>query len=316
MSRAPNIRTVPGLILFVFFGLTQSGLSQHSYVLDSLKQRLSRSENVDTSRILALSAIADYYGFIQFDSSLLYASKVAELSQKINYPFGSFLAFKSNFFAYNCQGNYPRALEAALNYLQTANQLEARNPALIVGPHYFIGLLNREMGDFSNAATELHEAIRLQQKIGMPLSEMYYAFSQLGIMYLNQGNFNSALKYAQMGYDLGCQSREYKRFFSLAMAALGDIHIALHNYKQAERFYRMGIEQSGSFNNIYFQARNYNGIAALFLRTDQRDSCIFYAKRSLPLCLSHGFGEYTVDASKILAAVYDSMQKPDSSLKL
>jgi two-component system, NtrC family, sensor kinase len=301
-------------ILILFLSSIVFTSAQQSNVLDSLQQELSKAKN-DTSRVSALSSLADYYGFIQFDSSLFYAAKTSELSQKINYPLGSFLAYKSNFFAFNCQANYPRALEAALNFQKAAEQLKKDSPVLVTGPHYFLGVLNREMGDYPNSIAQLNEAIRLQKEVGAPMFEMYFAFSQLGILYLNQGHLDSALKYAQKGYDLGLNSKNFKKFFSLAIAALGNVHVALHDYKLAEEFFRMGINQSGSFNNIYFQTRNYNSLAGLFAKTNRKDSCIYYAKISLQLCLEHNFGEYTVDASKILSNVYESENKPDSALK-
>ena len=83
--------------------------------LANLEKQLSISQKEDTFRVLALSAIADYYGFVQFDSALVYALQVSQLSDKLNYTPGKTRAYRSMFFAYNCQGNYPKALEAALN---------------------------------------------------------------------------------------------------------------------------------------------------------------------------------------------------------
>jgi signal transduction histidine kinase len=305
----------PSFILFLFFCSNTFTSAQQSTVLDSLQQKLSTAKSEDTSRVLVLSSLADYYGFIQFDSCLFYAAKTSELSKKLNYPIGRYLGYKSNFFAFNCQSNYPRALEAAFNIQKIAEQLRNDSPALVSLSHYFIGLLNREMGDFPEAIAQLHEAIRLQDEVGAPMSEMYYAFSQLGTLYLFQSQLDSALKYAQKGYDLGLNSKNYKKYFSLAIAALGDIYVALHNYKLAEELFRFGIKQSGSFNNIYFQTRNYNSLAGLFAKTNRKDSCIYYAKISLSLCQEHNFGEYTLNASKILTNVYESENKPDSTLK-
>jgi hypothetical protein len=55
---------------------------------------------------------------------------------------------------------------------------------LETGAWYFIGLLNREMADYPNAIVQLHKAISSQQQAGMPPQEVFFAFSQLGILYL------------------------------------------------------------------------------------------------------------------------------------
>jgi len=300
--------------LFLFSCIFTFASAQNPY-LDSLRLKLNQAKNEDTSRVLALSAMADYYGFIQFDSCLYYAAKILDLSQTLNYPDGKALGYRSTFFAFNCQGNYPKALEAALNLQKVADQLKNDKPWLVPGSHYFIGLLNREMADYPNSIAQLHEAIQLQKESGGSMSEMFFAFSQLGILYAELHQLDSALWYAQKGYDFGLQSKMFKKFFSLAIGALGNIHVALHNYKLAEELFRLGIKQSGQYNNIYFQARNYNNLAALFYKTNSRDSCIYYARISLQLCQQHNFGEFTFDASKILAKVYESENKPDSTLK-
>ena len=66
-------------------------------------------------------------------------------------------------------------------------------------PYYFIGLLNREMADYPNASAQFHQAISLHEKVGEPMSEMFFAFSQLGILYGTLNQLDSALWYAQKG---------------------------------------------------------------------------------------------------------------------
>ena len=94
--------------------ISVSALAQSQY-LDSLKLKLENAQTEDTFRVWALSKIADYYGFVQADSGLLYATQVLRLSDKLKFPFGRYLGYRSMFFSFNCQGNYPKALEATLN---------------------------------------------------------------------------------------------------------------------------------------------------------------------------------------------------------
>jgi two-component system, NtrC family, sensor kinase len=300
------------LCLLLLFNVTSGSAQQH--YLDSLRNQLNLAKGEDTSRVLALSSVADYYGFVQFDSSLFYATQILDLSQKINYTHGKILGYRSTFFAYNVKGNYPRALEAALN-LQKAGEQLPDHKRLEAGAWYFIGLLNREMADYPNAIVQLHKAISSQQQAGQPMHEIFFAFSQLGILYLQLDQLDSALLYAQKGYDLGLQSKALKKYFSLAIGALGNVEVALHNYTLAGELFRSGIKQSASYNNIYFEARNYNNLASVFDKTNNRDSCIYYATIALQLCREHNFGDYTIDASKMLTKQYELDNKPDSSLK-
>ena len=54
--------------------------------LNGLYQKLNNSKE-DTSKVLVMSDLADYYGFNQFDSCIAYSNKVVELSKKLDYPY-------------------------------------------------------------------------------------------------------------------------------------------------------------------------------------------------------------------------------------
>src|ERR1700733_11401344 len=109
--------------LFFCFLLTNTvGFAQQTY-LDSLHDQLNKSGKEDTNRVLALCTLADYYGFIQSDSCFFYASQSARLSQKLNYTYGEYLTYLATFHGFNTQGNYPMALQAALDYLKTSEEL-------------------------------------------------------------------------------------------------------------------------------------------------------------------------------------------------
>ena len=297
-------------------GICHCGFAQQR-ILDSLRIKLGNAKKEDTSRVLALSDLADYFGFVQADSCLSYASQAYGLSKKLKYLSGEVRAYRSKFYGFNCYGNYPMALDAALNLQKIADQFppKARSIRLLAGPYYFTGLLYREMQDYPGASAQLHQAIHLFQENRQPLSECFYAFSHLGLLYASLNQMDSALWYAQKGYDLGLQSTIFKKFFSLAIGALGNIHVDLHHYKLAEELFRQGISQSSEYENIYFEARNYNNLASVFAQEKLRDSCIYYARIGLELCRDHNFGEFTLDASTLLARSYEVEGNSDSTLK-
>ena len=119
-------------ILFLAFLIvlfTGVAFAQQHYV-DSLHNQVNNAKE-DTTKVLALFDLAEYYGFNQFDSSIFYAQLTIDLSEKINYPYGSFLGLRSLFFAYNCQGNYSSALEVTLQNFKIAEKIRKEIPCLI-----------------------------------------------------------------------------------------------------------------------------------------------------------------------------------------
>jgi two-component system NtrC family sensor kinase len=303
-------------ILFLLSGTLHFAVAQQNYILDSLRKKLNNATREDTSRVQALNSLAQYYGFVQFDSAYFYATKGAQLSEKLNYEYGKLLSYQSRFFAFNVTGNFPMAMEQALNYENSFEQLRKKGRLPGGGAHYFVGFLYLEMGDYPAAIAKLQQCINEHKETKASMPDIFFCYSQLGILYNSKHQLDSALLYAQQGYELGAKSSKYfKKFYSLAIGALGTVHVSLGHYKLAEDLFRYGIQQSGQFNNIYFQARNYYSLAKLFDKENLKDSAIYYASVSLRLCIAHNFSEFTLAASKLLTSLYDSEGKTDSTLK-
>ena len=258
--------------------------------------------------------MAEYYGFVQADSGLLYAAEVLRLSEKLNYSSGKFMGYRGMFFSFNCKGNYPKALEAALNIQKLGEIKNAKGGPTF--PYYFLGLLNLEMRDYSKARDFFYQAISNQLKSHRPQYDIYYVYSHMANLYRILNQKDSAMWYATRGYELGLHSdKDVQRFFALACSALGKVYQKSQKYDLAESYFRRGIAQSQRYSNIYFLAQSYTSMAKLFQEMNLKDSAIHYGNISLRLCQDHNYGDFTQEASTILASVYESEHKPDSSLK-
>jgi len=160
------------------------------------------------------------------------------------------------------------------------------------------------------------EAVRLQNESGEPIANIHDAFSQMAVLYLSLHQFDSALAYAQQGYELSSHSTTINKIYvSLELAILGNVEQALGNNQLAEKYYGLGIDHAKKYNILYLEARLYYNLAGLFNKMNQIDSCIYYAHSSLQLCEKYNFGDYGSRVSQILASVYESQHKPDSALK-
>jgi two-component system, NtrC family, sensor kinase len=300
-------------LLLVFFNLSVV-TAQQSY-LDSLKHQLNLATQQDTSRVLALFSLADYYGFIQFDSCLFYAAQTSELSQKINYPFGKFLGYWSTFHGLNSQGNYAKALEAAINMEKIADEVKKERPWIVPQVYYFLGVLNFAMAEFPEAKIQFHKSMESQKNIGERKEETFASYSQLGNLYLRSHKLDSALIFAQQGYDLGLGTKRFKTYFPLAIAAIGNVNAALGKFDLARDYFHEAIEESKRNGNIYFQVINFNNLAGMYYKMKIIDSSIYYAEISLQLSQAHKFDGFTIVASTQLEQSFELENKRDSTLK-
>ena len=233
------------IVLFTSFASAQ----QH-YV-DSLHNQVNNAKE-DTTKVLALFGLAEYYGFNQFDSSFFYARQTIELSEKIKYTYGSSLGLRGLFYAYNCQGNYPKALEVTLQNFKIAEKIKSERPLNFWVVIYMIGVLNREMGNFPIAINQFHEAIQVNKAAELPEANIFPAYIQLALVYQKLKKPDSALWFAQKGYDLSLQSIWWSRYLTLASAVLGEIHNELGQHELARKYFSLGVQQSKMVNNTFF----------------------------------------------------------------
>jgi signal transduction histidine kinase len=296
-------------IIFLLFISTTTTKSQH--YLDSLVSQL-HSAKADTDKIVALSNLSDYYCFTGNDSSFPYAEQTIELSRKIKYPLGETLGLNCFFYAFNTKANYPKALEMALRSLRIAEQLNDGRDDQMAQANYEIGLVNRYMENYPEALNHFWTALSVHEELK---SEIYFAYSQISVINVRLKKLDSALTYAQEGYQWGQQSKKRYKYLSLTLAVLGNAYEQLKNYDSAEKYYRLGLIHCERFSNSYIQARIYNNLAAMFDKEGKTDSCINYARLSLAICQKYNFPDYATNPSYLLRKIFESKHMPDSTVK-
>jgi|GEM_PF-1916404 len=109
-------------VIIIFFSLVNLCAQRRS--TDSLKLLLSK-EKTDTGRVNLLGTIGARFGFgmKKNDSSLWYLQRALDLSKKINYTKGEFLAEQHIAYYLFQTGNYSEALKLSLQNVKKAQLL-------------------------------------------------------------------------------------------------------------------------------------------------------------------------------------------------
>ncbi len=293
------------LILAFTFSQAQSKYA------DSLQNELATAKD-DTSKALLLGLLSKYYSNTQLDSGLYYAQRAVQLSQNSNYKYGEALGFFHLASALDREGNYPKALEMAYRCLRIAEQLKSNKKYVMSLAYYEIGLLNRLMDDDRNAVINLRRAIQLGEQSEINNELLYNFYAHLGTAYEKMNQLDSALFFAQKGYNLATNNMVALPYVFIA---LGSIYEKLTNYQQAEENYRLAIQRGKGYNFLFSLASSEYHLARLFKKTGDLDSCIYYAREALTLCLKHGYQLNAMRASSLLTQTYESQNNTDSTLK-
>ena len=293
-------------LIWLFLFAADISASAQPY-FENLQEQVLQAKN-DTSKVLALAKLAEYYGFIRSDSNLYYAQQALDLSARLKYLFGKCAAQRSIFWALNSQGNYPNALELAFDNLKTAEKLKYHSLSSMALANQLIGLANRELEDYRNAMTHLRLSIRQQKESGEILEDYFSSYCSIAAIYLKSNQLDSALWYAQVGHELSPGS-------ALPSALIGNVYEAMGENQMAKDYYQLGIQGAKKRNNIYLQARLYNNLANFYYKTGLLDSSIYYAGVSLQICRQYKFGEFILDASRILMRTFEARKQSDSAFK-
>ena len=192
-----SVVAMKSFFLLLGFLLMNGAVSRSRHMLDILHDQLNQAKKEDTTRVLALCSLADYYGFIQSDSCFYYASQSARLSEKLKYTYGEYWAYLATFHGFNTQGNYPKALQAALDYLKTAEELKNERPEVIVAGLLYHGTIEPGDGEFRRSKNySFIKTSNGRNNIGQPMEEVYACYSQMGIVFSALKHPDSALWYA------------------------------------------------------------------------------------------------------------------------
>ena len=314
-SNQNKMKTKASAFTLLFFLAVNLASAQQNY-LDSLKKEMVNSTN-DTTKVNVLRAIGQYYTYIRQDSGIFYITQGIELSEKMNYAYGSFQGYALLAFILNTTSNYSKGLEMALKSLKIAEQLKSERELSMAESHAMIGLLNLRMGDDSIAMNQSLEAIRLYKVAKAPMEKMNFGPSMnISRIYLKWNKPDSALHYAKLSYEISLHYPPRNQSnVSVTASTLANVYEETGNYTLAREYYRIGLGVSKKYNSILLRVRFFNNYARFFKRIGDVDSCIYYAGMALQLCHNKTYGEHASDAASILEQGYELRQNPDSALK-
>ena len=299
--------------LGLFFLLISNAVSGQAF-LDTLQKTL-HDARTDTGKVSGLIGMAAYYSLTRADSTIYFAKRAMDLSEKIHYPWGTFMGHRAIFFVYITLGMYPKALELANQNKRLVDE-DGNTTELKVDAIFNIGVVNFAMGQYDEAKQLFWDAIAVDKKIGRPTWISVGPYTQLSALYLRQGKLDSAFMYAEQGNSLAVVYAPWSTgWLSLAPCVLGNVYFALGNFRLALRYYQDALNESIRYNAPYLSARAYRDYARLFFKSGQPDSCIRYANLALAICLKYNFGDYASDVCKVLVDLYQSKKVPDSALK-
>ena len=297
------------LTWFLFTGTLIPASGQR--YLDSLHEAL-RTASSDTGRALTLCLIAQYHEYVGKDSNAYYVQRADELSKKVNFPLGRFLAHRSLFYAAIFRSDYPKAIQIAYDNLRYGEDMDRHRLYYLALNQHSISLASRLMGD--TIRWRLHA--RIYDSLWTASG---YEDADIATGYFDRSNafFTSdPQKFIAMrkkAFELNKISHGAV-YIGLNAAGLAEGYLKIGNDSLARLYYQEGIRYSEYYNNTYFLTRlNLN--LAEFFEMRNPDSSLYFARRAIEYSQTYEFGDYASRAARILAGIYKTRHQPDSTVK-
>ncbi len=237
------------------------GEQLHYTNTDIYKRLLFYFNHQDTIRVLTMSKICNLYSATNSDSALFYGQKALDLSRQIKYPKGEANALLDLALAIYNMGDYPKSMELSLKGLQISEKYNFIFLKATAFDH--IGNIYLDMKEYSKCISYYRQSMEfckavnnnylydigqsnlLQANLGLNQmdSALYYGhlaeeyerkynsdiipwtLHSLGLVYLQRGNRQLALKYLKDGLENSYKQNNTK------VAAIANLSLA-KLYKQ------------------------------------------------------------------------------------
>ncbi|HZY37216.1 MAG TPA: tetratricopeptide repeat-containing sensor histidine kinase [Mucilaginibacter sp.] len=292
---------------FLIISLLFAGIETNAQNLytDSLKKQIAHVKE-DTVKVNLLCQLSYSYIWSFADTSIIYARQALQLARKINYEKGIGLSEGDMSLAFTTLGNYPQGLDYGFQELSLYKKL---NDLQYVAYAYSdIGMCYRDQGSYTLSIAYFLDAAKLIQKFHPDSYDLQGLWIMIGSVYAKKNQTDSALFYANKGYD-------DKKLSSGRAFVFGSIYEQKGNYKAALQFFRRTALLADKAKYRIDKVDAYNGISGVYLKEGQVDSAIYYAEKAIALKWGKAYPIGMLGSYTMLTDIYEKKRITDSTLK-
>lgn len=292
-------------VLFAFIVLSFAafrGMAQPPSHTDSLLQQL-KTATEDTNKVNLLITLSLDNVYNNPAKGLDYSLSALTLSQKLNFSIGEVRSLLAMGEALSISGNFTRAIEIKLKGLKLAEK--TGNPVLIGDAYINLASFYYYQGDYVQSI--------IYTKKSFPYPSNYHQKEKLQNGFLGEAFFklnqlDSALYYTQIAYQLDITTKG--RHWSVPYYILGGIHSKQNHPELALNYYRLGLSLMPAKKDVI---DGYLGIANVFAQGNNKDSALYYAKKTIVEGRQFSFLPEVLEATALAKNIYKKENGNDSA---
>jgi len=296
------------ILLVLFIAGTQIIFAQKAKV-DSLLQQIS-VEKDDCTRFLmlenSLQSTSESDPLLDFSN----LQQIYQYGIKQHDRIAEAFAISRIGYNYRSFGNTEKALQNTLDAVNIAQETECLQ--LQAYSKMNLSYVYKDLANYSKTISLLMDVLRLAEETNFYKAKTW-AYALLAVTYLDQNKIDSALVYSQRCYEL-CIQKHYYSYLGYRLTNLGDVNARLGNNTLAIGYYDMAIAEGLRVKSPKQLNTAYLAKAQFFQNINQRDSSIYYAKKSVNVVQQTPFSNYALNPAKLLLDLYKPTNS-DSALK-
>jgi two-component system, NtrC family, sensor kinase len=243
------------------------------------------------------------------DSAFLYAQQGIILAKKLRFQEGEGLCLLTLAKVFMNIGNYSKALETAFQSLAILEKLNIQSEISI--NLYFIGQIFNLQGDYRQSLSYNFRAKSIAETMGAKQT-LVKILANAGLAYEKLNQLDSALFYARQSYRL-CDPAKDNFVIAGSANLVGEVCRVSGNLGEAMSFYRLSVLYADKVSDYLTISEARLGIAKVFERKNNADSCLYYGKQSFTIGRSGGFVLQVLNACTFLSDYYRAKGEFDSA---
>lgn len=213
-------------------------------------------------------------------------------------------------YCYRLLGNTVKSMEYAVEAVKLAN--ETGDGVIIADCTISLAHILKEQSNYQEAI-EMYKWVYKISQDSQSYNLQALALMELGDIYLNKNELDSALIYSEESYKLFIEAN-YFSYLSQIFGQLGMTHSRMGNNDQALHYFQMAIRESVGSGSPKFINQTYYYLASHFFNNHQLDSASHYAKLAIDSVENSGFSTLVLKPAKLLVDLYRGLNC-DSSMK-
>lgn len=337
------------ILIFLFlcfnFGMAQSDL------IDSLRQEVYNSPQVDTSKLEFLKELADEYYEFDFDSTIYYYHQCLDLSKALPHYAIGFSTLRSFGYTYSFRkNNYEKSLEYfelakqlaevekdsfgvadALNdmgsvywkkgqsakamefYLQVRKIGEELNDnETLLRSNLSLGIIHNEEGDNVKALLYYEAGLPQADSIGSPVAKGLL-LNNMGVAYRSDEKYEEALEYFKKAEEVFLEIERNGRL-ALVTSNIGENYVLQKKIEQGLKYYKRALDYNSKIDDKEQRVEIYSGIAFAMLEMKNYSQAILNGEKGIELLKDIDTDLHYEDLYKTLAEAYEKTGNYKKSL--